>query len=285
VSEDLHVVVHQCDSTLGDTGANRAQIEDLVRDSRDTALVVFPELALTGYSVRDRAGEMAISLDGGCPVTLPPEGPAVALGLLERGGDQLVYNSAAVYRGQELLHSHRKIYLPTYGMFEEGRFFAPGRSAVVPFDLAPGWRVGVLVCEDFWHPALSYLLAVQEIGLLLVLAAAPGRGASETPDGELAFASTESWEQMARTTALQYGVFLILCNRVGVEGDVTFAGGSMVVGPDGQVLASAPQGKTARVDITLEWDAIRQARHPYSHLRDEDPARLRAELDRLLRER
>ena len=95
MSEDLHVVVQQCDTTLGDTGANRARIEDLVRDSRDTDLVVFPELALTGYSVRDRAGDMAISLDGGCPVTLPPEGPAVAFGLVERGGDKLVYNSAA----------------------------------------------------------------------------------------------------------------------------------------------------------------------------------------------
>ena len=284
MSEDLRVVVQQCDAALGDPDANRARIEELVSDSPDSAVVVFPELALTGYSVREGAGDLSISLGGGCPVDLPPQGPAVAFGFVERGSDHLVYNSAAVYRGGELLHSHRKVYLPTYGMFEEGRFFAPGGSAVAPFDLAPGWRVGVLVCEDFWHPALSYLLAVQEIDLLLVLSAAPGRGASQTTDGEVLFASTEPWEQMARTTALQYGVFLILCNRAGVEGDITFAGGSMVVEPNGQILAAAPQGKAATVDVTLEWDRIRQARDPFSHLREEDPARLRAELDRLLRE-
>jgi predicted amidohydrolase len=126
---------------------------------------------------------------------------------------------------------------------------------------------------------------VQEIDLLLVLSAAPGRGATEAPEGGLAFTSSEPWIQMARTTALQYGIYLILCNRAGVEGDLTFAGGSMIVGPDGKILAAAPQGETARLAFRLEPEGIREARDPFSHLRDEDPARLRDELDRFLGER
>jgi predicted amidohydrolase len=282
VNHDLDLVIHQCDTVLGDPGANRALMEEAVRASPDSGLVVFPELALTGYSVRDGAGEVAIPLETGCPLTLPQEGPAVALGFVERGDEGLVYNSAAVYRGNQLLHNHRKVYLPTYGIFEEGHFFAPGKSGVTPFDLAPGWRVGLLICEDFWHPALSYILAMQEIDLLLVLSAAPGRGRSETEEGEVSFESSEPWVQMARATALQYGIFLVLCNRAGVEGELTFAGGSMVVGPDGRIVVSAPEGKAARLEVTLAEERILRARDPFSHLREEDPARLKAELDRLL---
>ncbi|UCG39124.1 MAG: hypothetical protein JSV00_02505 [bacterium] len=285
MKDDLSVVVQQCDTTLGDIDENRGRIEALTRDCRGADLVVFPELALTGYSVREGAEGVAVSLDAGCPLTLPADGPAVALGLVERGDDQRIYNSASVYRGEVLLHRHRKVYLPTYGIFEEGRFFAPGASPVLPFDLIPGWRTGLLVCEDFWHPALSYLLAIQGIDLLLVLSAAPGRGAVMTSQGGVTFTSSAPWLQMARTTALQYGLYLILCNRAGVEGELTFAGGSMVVAPDGGVVASAPEGEVARLNVVLDPDLIRQARDPFSHLREEDPVRLRDELNRFLRER
>lgn len=278
---DLRVEIRQTEPVLGDPEANRASMEAAVRET-DAHLVVFPELALTGYSLGHRARELGVSLADGPPLALPAHGPVAVLGLVERGEDHLTYNAAVAARGSRILAVHRKVYLPTYGTFDEGRVFAAGRRSPRPFEATPGWQAGVLVCEDFWHPALAYLHAVQGADVLLVLAAAPGRGGSRV---ERRFASTESWELIARTTALVHGVYVVLCNRVGAEGGVTFAGGSMVVDPAGEIVASAPQGEPAALDVVLERERVARARQPYAHLRDEDPAMVLHTLERVLRER
>jgi len=203
---------------------------------------------------------------------------------VERGEDHLTYNAAVAQRGPSLLSVHRKVYLPTYGTFDEGRIFAAGRRSVRPFELAEGWRAGLLVCEDFWHPALAYLLALQSVDVLVILAAAPGRGAPTAREGAR-FGSADSWDILARSTALLHGMYVVLCNRVGIEDGVIFAGGSMVVDPMGQVLTRAPQGEAATLDVMLERDAVARARQPYAHLRDDDPAVTLHTLERILRER
>jgi predicted amidohydrolase len=171
------------------------------------------------------------------------------------------------------------VYLPTYGMFDEGRYFAPGREPPPVIRLPSGWRVGVMVCEDFWHPSLAYLLALQAADVILVLAAAPGRG--EPGDPRALFASTEPWLLLARAAAVQYGVYVVIANRVGVEGGITFAGESLVVSPTGEVLASAPQGEPWTLNVTLTRGVLRRSRTPFSHLRDEDPSFLRRALESL----
>lgn len=279
----LRVQLHQSSPALADVQANRSSLEAAATAST-ADVVVFPELALTGYALGHRARELGVELGGGSPLTLPEQGPVALYGLVERGGDHLTYNAAVAQLGGTVLASHRKIYLPTYGTFDEGRVFAPGRRTVRPFKLAEGWRAGLLVCEDFWHPALAYLLALQAADVLVVLAAAPGRGIPGPGDGER-FASAESWEVLARSTALLHGVYVVLCNRVGVEDGVTFAGGSLVVDPRGEVVARAPQGEAATLDVTLERDAVARARQPFAHLRDEDPAVTLHTLERIVRER
>lgn len=231
-----------------------------------------------------RARELGVDLTGAPPLTLREDGPVTVYGLVERGEDHLTYNAAVAQRGAALLATHRKVYLPTYGTFDEGRIFAPGRRSVRPFPLADGWQAGLLICEDFWHPALAYLLALQAVDVLLVLAAAPGRGVPAAGDGNR-FASAESWELLARTTALLHGMYVVLCNRTGVEDGVTFAGGSLVVGPRGDVIARAPQGERATLAVTLDLGSVAAARQPYSHLRDEDPAVTLHTLERIVRER
>jgi len=241
-------------------------------------LLLTPELAVTGYDVGDDAWRLGLRLAPGAPAPAPlADLPgAVLTGMIERGDDGVPYNVAALFRGV-LEFRHRKVYLPTYGMFDEARFFGRG-DTVRAFDLPGGWRAGVLVCEDFWHPGLAYVLAAAGIHLLLVLAAAPGRDvrAQGSP-----FASSDSWVRIARTTAQLYGVYVALANRTGVEGGVTFAGGSILCGPDGALLADAGDAEDVTLAATLSLDAVHAARRPSAHLRDDDPRLVARELERI----
>ena len=289
---DLNLTVHQTAPLLGDREGNEEEIRRRVLGSSSRDLLVFPELALTGYHLRGRVQRFAVDLSAGSLPDLPPDAPPVVFGLPERGGDELVYNSALITHEDRILAKHRKVYLPTYGPFDEGRYFAPGRDAPPVVTLPTGWKVGLLICEDFWHPALLYLLAMQGAELILVLSAAPGRGQPRDP-AEIAnaskqeeapgvlFSSPEKWALLARAAALQFGVFLVIANRAGVEEGVTFAGESSVVSPTGELLARAPQGEPATLDCTLPRDSLRQGRTPFAHLRDEDPGFVRRALDHL----
>ncbi|HEX6558986.1 MAG TPA: nitrilase-related carbon-nitrogen hydrolase, partial [Longimicrobiales bacterium] len=150
---------------------------------------------------------------------------------------------------------------------------------VQAFDLN-GWRIGVLICEDFWHPLLTYLHALQGVHALLVMAAAPGRGAWTGGEAGAFFASSDSWERIARTYAQLYGIYVVICNRCGVEGGVTFAGESIAVAPDASVLARAGTGE-ALLTVELQAEAVRTARTPYAHIRDEDAALAVREIQRI----
>lgn len=276
----LPVVLEQIAPELGSPEANGARIRELT-EAANAGLVVFPELSLTGYDLRGRAPGTAVRR-GRAPVPgLAEPGPAVAVGYVEEAPDHRLFNAAAVQRGERIVAVHRKVHLPTYGMFDEGRHFAPGLEPSRCFRLAPGWRAGLLVCEDLWHPALPYLLAMDGADVLLVLAAAPGRGSPEAPESERLFGSSERWSLLARTTAFVHGVYVLLCNRVGVEGGVTFAGRSLVVAPDGTVLAEGAEDREDRLEAVLDRERLRAARRPFSHLRDEDPAVVRRALARL----
>ncbi|MDH5758634.1 MAG: carbon-nitrogen hydrolase [Gemmatimonadota bacterium] len=284
----LDVVVAQTAPALGDREANRINAAAMLAEHPAADVVVFPELSLTGYAMGHRARELGMTLEAGLPFPLDlGRGHAVAVvGMVERGEDHLTYNSTVAVREGTILAVQRKRYLPTYGTFDEGRLFAPGRRSPRPFTIAEGWSAGLLVCEDFWHPSLSYLHAIQGMDVLIVQAAAPGRGLPpDTGDVERRFASTSAWEIIARATALIHGIHVVLCNRVGIEGGITFAGGSMVVGPDGEILARAKEGEPDTTSVRLHRAAVARARQPFSHLRDEDPAVTLHTLERILSQR
>jgi predicted amidohydrolase len=209
-------------------GANAARVAAAAAEA-GAALLLTPELSLTGYDLRESASSLALPLapgarlDGQYAPLAAAEGFVVA-GMVERGDDEVPYNAAVLFERGVVRHVHRKIYLPTYGMFDEGRFFGHG-NRLEPVPLPGGWRAGLLVCEDFWHPALSYVLAAAGIDALCVAAAAPGRGVWEgSAHGD--FASTEAWERIASHFWL-YSIY-VLSQSVGVEGGVTFAGGSLI---------------------------------------------------------
>ena len=279
----LRLRIAQTAPRPGEVVENRETLQRLATDAGDDGidLLVSSELSLTGYDLRDQVHGLAEPLDGDGWRGWP-EAPDVIVGGVEAGADRIPYNVAVHLRGDEVVHRHRKVYLPTYGMFDEGRWFGRG-SRVRAYAGTGGWRMGMLVCEDLWHPALPYLLAMDGADLIVVLAAGPGRG--PRADGEEGFASTDRWDDLARTAAALHGVYVVLANRAGVEGGVVFAGASRVYDPEGGLVASAPSAREALVDAVLDPDAVAVARRPGAHLRDEDPWLVIRELERIARGR
>ena len=145
----------------------------------------------------------------------------------------MLHNSAVLLAADKPVHVHRKLYLPTYGIFQEERFFGAGRK-LETFRL-PWGTAGLLICEDLWHPELARRLAVAGTKLLIVVSAAPGRiGAGALPE------SHESWQTLTRATALLNTCWVVYCNRVGWEEGSFYPGGSHVVRPGGEIADRAP---------------------------------------------
>jgi predicted amidohydrolase len=279
----LQIAVLQTDAVTGDIEANVAGIASR---SPDVDLVVTPELSLTGYDVRDAVHELSLPFDpSGQPprrlAPLFPDGHADTLvGLVEAGDDGIPYNSVILLSAGRIRHCHRKIYLPTYGLFDEGRFFGRGDSLGI-VELKKGWLAAVLICEDLWHPALSYLAAMSGAHVLIVAAAAPGRGVLEGGANGGTFASWIAWQELVRVTARTHGCYVVLANRAGVEDGVTFAGGSVVASPDGSTIRVAPECVEHSMEAVLDPAELARARTPYAHIRDEDPSFLLRALERL----
>lgn len=283
-ADGLRLRVEQLAPALGDVDANVARIAAAQADAarEGVHLLLTPELSLTGYDVRDRVHALAAP-EVDAPHPALAAGPDVVVGAIERDAAFVPYNAALHLRGGRVLHRHRKVYLPTYGMFEEGRWWGRGRTART-YDAGGGWRLGILVCEDLWHPALMYLLATGGAHLVMVQAAAAGRGSWAGGEGGGRFASWPAWEHLARAAAVAYGIYVVVANRVGTEGGFVFGGGSMVVGPGGELLARADDLAEDRLTVDLSLDAIARARRPYAHARDDDPRLVHAELARLMAE-
>lgn len=198
-------------------------------------LIVFPELSLTGYFVKDLVAELAIERNDARLDSLRAlsERIDVVAGFIEHGQGDRCYVAAGYFSGGSLLHVHRKVYLPTYGMFEEARFLTPGNQ-LRAFD-GPLGRTAMLVCEDLWHPSTVGVLAADGAELLIGIAASPARGFSgDRPD------SARVYEQMNQVYAQLFGMHVVFSNRVGFEDGVGFWGGSEVIDPFGRRLVKAP---------------------------------------------
>jgi predicted amidohydrolase len=282
---EYRVALAQLAPRLGAVEANLELAADWLRraDAQEARLVVFPELALTGYLLQDLVPEVAMSADDPRLAALSREAPdlLLAVGFVEETADHRYCNSALLLRNGERVGLHRKVYLPTYGLFDEGRFTRAGdriRTAEVG---PPLGRVGLSVCEDFWHASLPMIQALDGAALLVNLAAGPARA----PGSTAGLAAIAGWHKMQDTYALLGTVALAFCNRVGNEEGLTFWGGSRLLGPDGRVLAEAPLYEEALVLGTIETDDLRMQRYQLPLLADERLELVRRELDRLIGER
>lgn len=233
----LRVGLAQIDCRLGDVAANVEQHLQWISRARDRGveLLVFPELSLTGYRLLHLTSRVAL------PASAPElrrlaeaaGSMQIVLGFVEESDRGVLHNTAALLDHERPHLLHRKLYLPTYGLFQEERFFRAGHR----LDLATlAWgRTGILICEDLWHPELARRLAYAGSRLLIVPSAGPGRiGAGELP------ANVESWEVLTRATAMLNSCWIVYCNRVGWEEGSFYGGSSHIVRPGGQILGRAP---------------------------------------------
>ena len=282
---EVRVALAQIAPHLGEVAANLELAAERTRAAAaDGAhLVVFPELALTGYLLSDLVPEVAMAAGDPRLAAVSREAPGmlVAIGFVEETPEHRYANSAALLRDGELVGLHRKVYLPTYGMFDEGRFTRPGDRIRTTEVGDPLGRVGLSICEDFWHPSLPLLQAQDGAALLINLAAGPARA----PGSAAGLAAIAGWHKMQETYALLGTVAVAFCNRVGNEEGLTFWGGSRLIGPGGGVLAEAPLYEEALVVASLDTDDLRMQRYQLPILADERLELTRRELDRIIAER
>jgi predicted amidohydrolase len=254
----IKVGLAQTDSRLGDLEANLAHHLEWIENARreGVELLLFPELSLTGYRLLHLTPRCAIQ-----PATskivaelrrAAPE-MAIVVGCVEEDELGALHNSALLLAGGELAHVHRKLYLPTYGIFQEGRFFSEGRRLGMAHLF--GNPFGILICEDFWHSDPAEKLARHGAKLIGIISASPGRiGPDPMPP------SQEAWESLTRASALLNTAWILYCGRVGWEEGTFYTGGSHIVRPGGEILARGKyleeQLLTAEIDLR-EADRLR----------------------------
>jgi predicted amidohydrolase len=279
---EFTVGLGQIAPVLGNVAANLQLHLDLVAQAtaRGVDLLVFSELALTGYGLGDRAFDVAIRAEASDPTFAALLDASHRLDLVvsfvEEDARHRTYIAAAYLSAGRLVHLHRKVYLPTYGVFDEAHTFAHGDRARA-FDTRFG-RVGLLVCEDFWHAGLPYLLWQDGADILLLLSAS-----AEHNQGEAA-GTSDRVLAINRAYALLFTDFVIHVNRVGREDVGDFWGGSTIYGPDATLLAEGPRHEPALVVATLDSDTLRPARHHLPLLRDERADLMLRELERITRQ-
>lgn len=263
------IAIAQCAPALGSFTRNLAMHQDWIGRARTAGagLVIFPELSLTGYYLKDLAGEIARPADDPslAPIALASRDIDVSAGFVERRPDGRIQIAQGYWSGGELRHIHRKVYLPTYGIFDDGRFFGAG-DEFATFTSAVG-TTGIAICEDLWHISVPYLYAIAGATVILAPSASPGRGVAE--GGDLGTAA--SCRLMDRFFAQYLTLHIVFANRVGHEDGIGFWGGSEVVAPDGTVIARAKEfvEELLVVDLDPDLAARERARNPL--LRDERP--------------
>lgn len=266
---------------LGDVDANLNIIADYLARARaaHADLIIFPELALTGYYLKDLVPTVAAHPSPDDPRLAPLFAASrdldLVISFVEMDTRYRYYIAAAYLSAGRVVHVHRKVYLPTYRLFDDGRFFASGNSFRA-FNTRFG-RMGLLICEDAWHLSSPYVLWQDGADFLIDLSASPGYGISTNADP----ANAATVKNFLQTYAAILTTFVVFSNRVGMEDGITFWGGSHVLAPDGTTLAAAPQFDDALVCAEIDPDALRRARLGLPILRDEQRELIRHELGRV----
>jgi len=232
MKQKFKVALAQINCKRGDKKANIQKIEEYTARARqhDAELVIFPELSLTGYTIRDELYESAEHVPG--PSTAAIEkiakkhGAFIVFGMPELSDktQATLYNTAVLVGPKGFVGKYRKMHLPTHSVFEEKRYFRPGYQAGV-FDTELG-KIGLIVCYDLFLPELSRLIRLEGARLIVCISASPA-------------VRRTFFETLTAARAMENTAFLAYVNLVGIENGLQFWGGSRLIGPDGRVLAIA----------------------------------------------
>ncbi len=278
----VNIALAQINTQLGVVDANLEKHLAMAREAKMAGadLIVFPELSLTGYVLQDLAVTVAHHPGPDDPVFKPlleaSHDLDMVVGFVDEDRRHRFFISAAYLSRGEVLHIHHKVYLPTYTMFDEGRFFAWG-DQVAAFDTRFG-RAGMLICEDFWHASPPYLLWLDGCDLFLFISASPGRGLSSEP-----ILDTARWvDHINRAYASLFTSFVTHTNRVGYEDGLNFWGGSAVYDPNGHEVACGPYHEEALILAEIDLDQLHRTRARLPLLRDERTSLVQREMNRIL---
>jgi predicted amidohydrolase len=244
----MKIALAQIAPKLGDVEANIDTHLEIIEKARKrkVGLVCFPELGLSGYTLKDLVEEVALD---------PASDP----------------------RFRKIVAAHRKVFLPTGGIFEEAKFFAQGRDFRT--FKAPFGRAGLLVCRDFLQYGSSYVHYASGADLIICISAAPGRGVA----GGEAFETSRMWELMGEAVSYFSTAFVLYTNRVGSEDGVTFAGGSFVFAPGGRLVARGSAIDPELVVCRIDLADVREGRRKWLFKRDEKPEAIWRSLERIVR--
>jgi predicted amidohydrolase len=274
------VTLAQIDCLLGDVEANLRRAMEVVAEAKDEGadLVVFPELSLAGYALKEFSTDVAIDARSEPILSLAEEAGemGVVVGFCEEGRGFHVYNSAAYLEGGSLLHLHRKLYLPNYRIYEERKHYNPGQS-LRAFDTRLG-RMAILICNDAWQPFVPFI-AVQDGAQVLIIPANSGF----YPYPEL-LNTKEYWRDITRFYARMLESYVIFVNRIGEEENLVFLGYSHVVDPWGRVVAEGPGREEALITVDIDLGNVRRRRREVPLVKEARLALLSKELNRLAEE-
>lgn len=252
------------------------KIEEAVSDKRE--LIVFPELSVSGYALKDILYDVSLSpgdeiisqfkkLSRGIDIVIgaPYEEPA-----------GIVYNCAFYFSKGELLHIHRKTQLPNFGMFEEALIFKAGEHYKA-FRVGE-FTAGLIICREILFPVIAYLYYLQGVDFLIGVSNSPFRGLSRA-DG---FSSLKLWDRVGEVFAINYHQHYVFVNRTGFEDGIGFGGGSFYAAPGQGIVKKAAFFDEESLDFEVGKGAVRKSRIAGNYLRDEKPDVILNELKRIL---
>ena len=250
MKEKIKIALAQMSCKREDKKENLTKIEKTVIKAKKQAadLVIFPELSLTGYVVRDQIYELAETIPG--PSTKIIENIAkktkahIVFGMpeLSEKTQATIYNAAVLVGPEGLIGKYRKMYLPTHSVFEEKRYFRPGYQAAV-FDTELG-KIGLIICYDVFFPEVSRLTRLKGAQLIVCISASPA-------------VRRAFFETLTVARAIENTAFLAFVNLVGIEDGLQFWGGSRIVGPNGKVLVQAKYDDEDLVMCDVDYADIR----------------------------
>jgi len=275
----FNIALAQINPALGDLDKNiKKHIKFCDRAIKKKAdLIVFPELSLTGYSIKDLNFDLAVNVRSSAilaPLLKKSKDISIVFGGIEEDENFGVFNSAFYIEDGKIKFTHRKVYPPDYGMFEEMRYFSRGKEADV-HETKFG-KLGLLVCEDLWHMSLPLLQALKGAKIIIGIASSPTRLALNSKSKILRNYEINSEQHKAYARLLS--LYLVFCNRVGFEDGVNFWGGSEVVDPFGNVDKLAKFFDEDLITSVINLESVRRSRHLARHFLDEDVNFLRNEV-------
>ncbi|MCL4542535.1 MAG: hypothetical protein M1458_02150 [Deltaproteobacteria bacterium] len=270
----INILLAQINPHIGDLRKNIEKHLRLIKKAKKegAGLVIFPELSLTGYFLKDSVYDMGVNIDSEEASIFKPLYKAsldlnvsVIAGFVEKDENYNFYNSSFCISKGKIINVHRKVYLPTYGMFEELRYFKPGGGFSI-FDMA-GVKASILTCEDVWHLSSSYIAVNKGAHIIIVNSASPARGIMT---GLNKFTSIKMWEELLSVIAFYYRSYVIYVNRVGYEDGIGFSGGSCIFSPSGEMERGMNYLEEGTMKVGINLDLLNNERFKTPLIRDEN---------------